>query len=188
MDILASNFHVQLMAIDCMISATSPLTEVLLCSVQVSDWCNRLRQSKQTMLELSGRKDISADDVVQLGSQDLDDASESPMDVDESEVLQKPATMLSLTAELGELALFVSGRTGEVWWPPEVSLCTFFVALAFGSFQREGHQLSVKTVAFLTFPRLSLFPMVGTQYCVCTAQQMVGARFYCSVSNQIAGI
>ena len=27
---------------------------------------------------------------------------------------------LHLTASLGELAIFVSGRTTEIWWPPEV--------------------------------------------------------------------
>lgn len=29
---------------------------------------------------------------------------------------------LHLSASLGELAIFVSGRTTEVWWPPEVAL------------------------------------------------------------------
>ena len=27
---------------------------------------------------------------------------------------------ISVSAELGELAVFVSGRTADVWWPPEV--------------------------------------------------------------------
>lgn len=38
--------------------------------------------------------------------------------------LQHPAgpgpSKLSLTAKLGEVALFVSGRAAEVWWPAEV--------------------------------------------------------------------
>ena len=29
-------------------------------------------------------------------------------------------TSLQLSASLGELAIFVSGRTTEIWWPPEV--------------------------------------------------------------------
>ena len=29
---------------------------------------------------------------------------------------------MQVTASLGELAIFVSGRTTEIWWPPEVQL------------------------------------------------------------------
>lgn len=31
---------------------------------------------------------------------------------------------MQVTASLGELAIFVSGRTTEIWWPPEVQLIT----------------------------------------------------------------
>ena len=32
---------------------------------------------------------------------------------------------LHLTASLGELAIFVSGRTTDVWWPPEVAIACY---------------------------------------------------------------
>lgn len=34
----------------------------------------------------------------------------------------QPQVSMHLTASLGELAIFVSGRTTEIWWPPEVLL------------------------------------------------------------------
>jgi len=37
---------------------------------------------------------------------------------------------MHLTASLGELAIFVSGRTTEIWWPPEVCLLVCLLACA----------------------------------------------------------
>ena len=36
---------------------------------------------------------------------------------------------ISVSAELGELAIFVSGRAADVWWPPEV--CLRFYGIGF---------------------------------------------------------
>ena len=42
--------------------------------------------------------------------------------VEEMEGLPQPA-IIEVSASLGELALFVSGRICEDWWPPVVRLC-----------------------------------------------------------------
>lgn len=33
---------------------------------------------------------------------------------------QGPITVIQIDAQLGELAVFVSGREPKIWWPPEV--------------------------------------------------------------------
>ena len=42
----------------------------------------------------------------------------------------QPQVSMHLTASLGELAIFVSGRTTEIWWPPEVHLLIWLHACA----------------------------------------------------------
>ena len=43
----------------------------------------------------------------------------SPLFLD-ADTMTQAQVNLHLTASLGELAIFVSGRTTEIWWPPEV--------------------------------------------------------------------
>ena len=50
----------------------------------------------------------------------------------------QPQVSLQLTASLGELSIFVSGRTTEIWWPPEV--CG--VAYVFNHSNRCGSAVS----------------------------------------------
>lgn len=59
-----------------------------------------------------------------LGEWDADSAAESASDpataaVEEMQGLPSPP-LIEVSASLGELALFVSGRVCTDWWPPEV--------------------------------------------------------------------
>ncbi len=57
----------------------------------------------------------------------------------------QPQVSMQLTASLGELAIFVSGRTTEIWWPPEACLLIWLHACAQLPF--PGHPPASKPVS-----------------------------------------
>ena len=63
---------------------------------------------------LEGLEDTDAPLAEAVASEPLESA------VDEVQGLPEPA-IIEVSASLGELALFVSGRVCEDWWPPVVS-------------------------------------------------------------------
>ncbi|KAK9819963.1 hypothetical protein WJX72_004515 [[Myrmecia] bisecta] len=83
-----------------------------------------LIRSQQSVQELAGRSDAGGaalddweDSTSVASSEPVEDASRS---AGPAAPAARPEVSLNLTADLGELALFVSGRVSEVWWPPEV--------------------------------------------------------------------
>lgn len=62
----------------------------------------------------------SADTESLTSSVSRDDLQKSASSLSQSAAAQPEPTM-EIRASLGELALFVSGRPSEVWWPPEHS-------------------------------------------------------------------
>ena len=96
-------------------------------------WLYQLTKSAEQMRELAGRVEsyslgIELDDETasltsSLSREDLHKVASNLSQVAGSpaEAASHPAQApLELQASLGELALYVSGRPCEVWWPPEV--------------------------------------------------------------------
>lgn len=87
------------------------------CCVQASMWLQHLLRSQQTLRMLAGTAGAEAAD-----SGELPDSASVASGGDASGQ-PSPASRqvkLSVTAQLGEVALFVSGRPADVWWPAEV--------------------------------------------------------------------
>ncbi|KFM29234.1 Vacuolar protein sorting-associated protein 13A [Auxenochlorella protothecoides] len=93
-------------------------------------WFRALCASQQALRELTGAggatvpapewddasSTVSGEDTMTASH----DASVTSMPEDAPPAAQPaPTTLLQVDAELGELALFVAGRTPLVWWPPE---------------------------------------------------------------------
>lgn len=72
------------------------------------------------MQEVSGGSRLAAD-FGEESSSDEEDEEDASAEPDLATGGPKPAD-ISINAELGELALFVSGRTPDSWWPPQVPL------------------------------------------------------------------
>ena len=99
---------------------------------QADEWQKQLARSAQQMQAVAGQQgaaDLSMDldtDSASLSSvsqQDLMEAaarSASPAPADAGGGATAP---MQVQAQLGELALYVSGRPCSVWWPPEAR-CT----------------------------------------------------------------
>ena len=85
---------------------------VLRC-VQAEQWRRDLQRSQQAMRLLAG-------DTVE--EEDLPDSASTPGASQQQAEQEGPSSQvkLSVSVQLGEVALSVSGRTAEVWWPAEV--------------------------------------------------------------------
>lgn len=90
--------------------------------LQADGWTRALHRSQQRMHSFTAGTPSAA--LEDLGEWDADYAAESASDPDAAaveEVQGLPAPpVIEVSASLGELALFVSGRVCTDWWPPEV--------------------------------------------------------------------
>lgn len=96
-------------------------------SLQAAAWYQHLIKSAERMRDLAGTSD-------QPLSIDLDAESASIISSVSRDDLQKAASSgqppsaeqgqspLEVAVSLGEVALYVSGRPCETWWPPEVCI------------------------------------------------------------------
>jgi hypothetical protein len=88
---------------------------------QAREWRKQLGRSQEMMQEVSGGSRLAADfGGTDASSEDEEDGEDDDnvTEPDQTTPGPKPSD-ISITAELGELALFVSGRTPNVWWPPD---------------------------------------------------------------------
>ena len=101
-------------------------------STQVDAWLYQMTKSAEQMRELAGRVEsyelgIELDDETaslssSLSREDLHKVASNLSQVagSSAEAGSQQQAPMELQASLGELALYVSGRPCEVWWPPEV--------------------------------------------------------------------
>ncbi|KAK9834254.1 hypothetical protein WJX81_000411 [Elliptochloris bilobata] len=96
---------------------------------EAEDWHRQLLRSQQQTLAVAGRDPLShsADAAAfesETGSSlgaasDGGGAPDAGASAAAGGAADEPPVSISVSAELGELAVFVSGRTADVWWPPE---------------------------------------------------------------------
>lgn len=87
---------------------------------QAEAWCKALHRSQQRMHTLTAGKQSAA--LADLGDWDAGGADEAAPQTEAPEDIQGlPAPpIIQIYASLGELALFMSGRVCDDWWPPQV--------------------------------------------------------------------
>lgn len=113
---------------------------------QADAWYRRLQASQQAMQELAGQgaallpPDWEASSTVS-GAEQEEGASQAGLSgagglaapgAAASAAGQAPTTVLQIDAQLGELAIFGSGREPDPWWPPEASFVTIHIQLGLG--------------------------------------------------------
>lgn len=84
--------------------------------MQADAWSQQLNRSQQAMRQLAGTgtEDVGGDDSSELTG------SASGGSQPEGHETSSMQVKVDVNVQLGEVALFVSGRCAEVWWPAEV--------------------------------------------------------------------
>ena len=96
---------------------------------QAEKWLHQLLRSQQGMRLLAGHQ--PEQELGEAG--ELPDSASVAGSTDASQASQTTSSMaqakLSVSAKLGEVALFVSGRSADVWWPAEVRCSVLWKSL-----------------------------------------------------------
>eukprot|EP00884_Botryococcus_braunii_P010315 jgi/Botrbrau1/19285/Bobra.0073s0028.1 len=88
---------------------------------EAKEWRKQLGRSQEMTQEVSGGSRLAAD----FGGEDASSDDEEEREDEDTTAEPDQATAgpkacnISISAELGELALFISGRTPNTWWPPD---------------------------------------------------------------------
>ena len=83
----------------------------------------------------------------------------------------QPQVSMHLTASLGELAIFVSGRTTEIWWPPEACLLIWLHACAHLPTARQRPASKPMQQADATFG--STVYALHSRHCLCPFEHVM---------------